>query len=70
MWNNNIDRLDKINYSELFTDLLNKAGRFKEFNLVHVAGHSDTATPNKLCDLIARRYRRLYGVVRNPEPST
>lgn len=63
MWNNNIDRLDKINYADAFTDLLYKTKRFKEFNLVHVAGHSDTATPNKLCDLIARRYRRLYSVI-------
>lgn len=63
MWNNNIDRLDKINYAEEFTNLLSKTRQFKEFNLVHVAGHSDTATPNKLCDLIARRYRRLYGIM-------
>lgn len=63
MWNNNIERLDKINYADIFKDLLDKTKQFKEFNLVHVAGHSDTATPNKLCDLIARRYRRLYGVV-------
>lgn len=63
MFNNNINRLDKINYAELFTNMFTKSKRFKEFNLVHVAGHSDKATPNKLCDLIARRYRRLYGVM-------
>lgn len=63
MFNNNIDRLDKINYADTFLDLLNKTKQFKEFNLVHVSGHSETATPNKLCDLIARRYRRLYGVM-------
>ena len=63
MWNNNIDRLDKLIYSDIFMDLLNKVKRFKEFNLVHVAAHSEVATPNKLCDLISRRYRRLYGFI-------
>jgi ribonuclease HI len=61
LWNNNAGRLDRINYSDLFIDLDNKVKRFKEFNLVHVSAHSDRATPNKLCDLISRRYRRLHG---------
>jgi len=65
LWNNNADSLDRINYSNLFLDLRDSAKRFKEFNLVHVSAHSDMATPNKLCDLISRRYRRLHGFIVN-----
>ena len=60
MWNLNQERLDKINYSELFIKLAEKTKYFLEFNLEYVEGHSDAATPNKLCDLISRRYRRLH----------
>jgi len=63
LWNNNADRLDKINYSDLFIEMQSMVKRFNEFNLVHVSAHSDLATPNKLCDLISRRYRRLHGFI-------
>lgn len=65
LWNNNSQRLDRIIYSDLFIDLQNMVKRFEEFNLVHVSAHSDMATPNKLCDLISRRYRRLHGFIVN-----